>query len=207
MSDLPPFDSTESSTGASTSEIVTRTIRREDLGFVVSRVLAVWALVLAVRGISDWAQLFRQLGTADPDNSSHMRQEAGIVGMLAAVWIALAVLLWTKASLFGRRANGSEAASESVPVEAASPIELKQLVSAIMSGFGVILLVSGLAGIASVIQERTDAGPHTVERVLTGTAYFRYWRGDAFEALLGALVFIVYTYGPWFRRVFQYRQD
>jgi len=77
-------------------------MRREDLGFVVSRGLAVWGATLALRSLTTLLMLIAQVRQT-PSTSEYalprifLATEA--IGMAGEV--ALALLLWTKANSFG----------------------------------------------------------------------------------------------------------
>ena len=183
------------------SESRATVIGREDLGFVVSKGLALWMLTLAAKSLPAWAALTDM--SPDPDRR-FLNREATLEAMETALLFALAVLLWTKAKGFGRAPTLVVESEGPELSEAASPIDLKQLRSSILSAFGLLMFLGGLASLASVLQTRGDVGTDTLVKLIND---WEHWRGSAFEAILGALVFARYTFGGRLRRFFQYRRN
>jgi len=177
-------------------------MKREDIGFVVSRALAIWIAVIAIREIYPILNAILQnvglLTSSKRSSGSDTRYLTSAVISAGTVFVAelvLIVFLWTKAKSFVPAREVEDAPEDLVPHDG------PQFQTAIVSVVGLILLIEGLASVGSVILDQYFVKQLGSMQQMSARAD---WQGAAFEAVIGVLVLITCRYPNWFKRLYTY---
>jgi hypothetical protein len=165
-------------------------MKREDVGFIVSRALSVWVATLAIRQLAMLPYIFMMLRESAKASAPSFSSRLGYtVALEDIIWFGgvlfFAVLLWTRPRLLFP--GGPEPISEN------TEINVRRFRSVAMSAVGFYVFVEGFSSLMSNMMAR-----HTFAIFSTAMwAQSQYqWEGPLAQVGIGACIVIWFSYGP-----------
>jgi len=175
-------------------------MKREDLGFIVSRALAVWVAVVSVQSFVSFGYVLWEMASI-PSDTSHSHEVRTLVMyiMSFAGEFGFAALLWTKADSFGRIGSQKPLPTAEPSVTEPDTHEASWMALLRPTLLGAIGLWTCLESVDSCVRS------YLAHIAWPGTQRAIVWQPYAAQAAVGALIFIGFTYGDRIRAIFDYR--
>ena len=164
-------------------------MRREDVGIIVSRSLAIWVATLALREfgfIPMYLLVVREAAATSPNHAASSTEIGVLIEAIISVAgnVMISTLLWTKANLLFK--------GDSEPIPEATALSIKQIRSTVFTGLGIYLSVRSFSTIMQAVIARQQFA--YLATIIPNREQFQ-WVGPAIEMAIGMTLIVWFGFG------------